>query len=268
MGKKRNENEVLVTKVVRGYELTEDLATSAERLIKAVTKSESGVRDLARELFTIQDSKLLKDTEWSGIGEFFETMTGLSASSASQYLRTFKAFKNEENDKWCKYSALVPFSMLTEISKLFGIVKKTIEVDGKVETGNASACGDELLTAFTSIAINYDDVYKAVKDFDDTVSATLEYVSKNWTNKQVRECIEDCDIVSEFEKEKEKKKKANTKSGSSNEDSEDDEDNVINEISDLIVEFGTTKMTKKAFLAKAVEILSTVTVVSFDDLAN
>ena len=260
MGRKKNETEVLVTKVVRGYELTEDLATSAEKLIKAVTKSESGVRDLARELFIIQDTKLLKDTEWSGIGEFFETMTGLSASSASQYLRTFKAFKNEENDKWCKYSALVPFSMLTEISKLFGIVKKTIVVDDKVETGNVSACGDELLGTFAGIALNYDDVYKAVKDFEDTTSATLEYVSKNWTNKQVRECIEDCDIVSEYEKEKEKKKKANTKNGSSNEeDNEDDsEDNeVLNLLYNLIEEYAhasSKQMSKTQFINKALEL--------------
>ncbi len=279
MSRANTTNDVIVTKVVRGYELGETLAHSAERLISAVNKSEKGVRELAMELFKIQDGKLLANTEFKGIGEFFETMTGLSSSSASQYLRTFKAFKNYDNDKWCGYSALVPFSMLTEITKLYGIVKhtETIIDDGhKVEqTGNTAECGDGLLKAFCKIVSEFDDVpnmdLSSEKKIDETVKAILLYITANWTNKQVRDAIEGSAIVTEFEKSKDKKKKTkkkdtpkttddndDTNDTEDNDDTEDIDDknyNKILEIEKLVADFAINpKLTKKAFISKFYDI--------------
>lgn len=271
-------NEVLVTKMVRGYELGETLAQSAERLIKAVDKSEKSVRELAMELWNIQTNKLLDGTEFDGVGKFFETMTGLSASSASQYLRTFKAFKNYDNEKWCAYSALVPFSMLTEISKLYGIVKhtETIIDDGhKVEqTGNTNECGNGLLKAFCKIVSEYDDVpdidLTSDKTIDTTVKLILAHIAKEWTCRQVREAIEESNIVCEFEKNKERKKKENAKKTKDNKDNKNDtkggeeveettdiDDSNYNKLLDiekLVNEYENSKMKKADFLKKFYEI--------------
>lgn len=272
-------NEVMVTKMVRGYELGETLAQSAERLIKAVDKSEKSVRELSKELYTIQTNKLLDGTEFDGVGKFFETMTGLSASSASQYLRTFKAFKNYDNDKWCAYSALVPFSMLTEISKLFGIVKhtETIIDDGhKVEqTGNTNECGDGLLKAFCKIVSVYDDVpvmdLTSDKTIDTTVKQILVHIAKEWTCRQVREAIEESNVVCEFEKSKERKKKENAKKSKDNKndtkggeeveqettDTDDSNYNKLLAIEKLVSEFASgsyKSMTKPKFVEKFYEI--------------
>ena len=268
-------NEVMVTKMVRGYELGEPLAKSAERLIKAVDKSEKSVRELAMELYTIQTNKLLDGTEFDGVGKFFETMTGLSASSASQYLRTFKAFKNYDNDKWCAYSALVPFSMLTEISKLYGVVKhtETIIDDGyKVEqTGNTNECGNGLLKAFCKIVSEYDDVpnmdLTSDKTIDTTVKQILLHIAKEWTCRQVRDVIEDSDIVCEFEKKKESKKKENakktkdtkndTKGGEETATTDERNYNKLLEIEKLVSEFASgsyKSMTKPKFVEKFYEI--------------
>lgn len=278
-------NEVMVTKVVRGFELGETLALSAERLIKAVDKSEKSVRELARELYTIQSNKLLDGTEFNGVGEFFETMTGLSASSASQYLRTFKAFKNYNDEKWCGYSALVPFSMLTEIAKLYGIVKhtETIIDDGKTieQTGNTAECGNGLLKAFCKIVSEYQDVPEfdltSDKTTDTSAKQILLYISKEWTCRQVREAIEESNIVCTFEKEKEKKKankrdnkagKDNTKTDNTktdeNETDENETDNVdernynkLLEIEKLVQEFKSSsykQLTKPKFIERFYEI--------------
>ncbi len=281
-------NEVMVTKVVRGFELGETLANSAERLIKAVAKSEKGVRELAMELYTIQTNKLLDETEFNGVGDFFETMTGLSSSSASQYLRTFKAFKNYDNDKWCSFSAIVPFSMLTEISKLYGIVKHTEKIidDGKevTQTGNTAECGNALLLEFCKIVSQYEDVpeidFSTDKSIESSIKSVLAYITANWTNKQVRDAIEESDIVCTYEKEKEKKKagKANKKAGkkatddngtddnetddtddNGTDDNDTDEKNYkkLLEIEKLISEFKSSSyrtMTKPKFIEKFYEI--------------
>ena len=274
-------NEVMVTKVVRGFELGETLAQSAERLIKAVDKSEKSVRELARELYTIQSNKLLDGTEFNGVGEFFETMTGLSASSASQYLRTFKAFKNYDDEKWCSYSALVPFSMLTEIAKLYGIVKhtETIIDDGKTveQTGNTAECGNGLLKAFCKIVSEYQDVpefdLSSDKTIDTTAKQILLYISKEWTCRQVREAIEESNIVCTFEKEKEKKKankkadnkadKGNTKTDNTETDENETDDvdernyNKLLEIEKLVQEFKLSsykQLTKPKFIERFYEI--------------
>ena len=274
-------NEVMVTKVVRGFELGEILAQSAERLIKAVDKSEKSVRELARELYTIQSNKLLDGTEFNGVGEFFETMTGLSASSASQYLRTFKAFKNYDDEKWCSYSALVPFSMLTEIAKLYGIVKhtETIIDEGKTveQTGNTTECGNGLLKAFCKIVSEYQDVpefdLSSDKTIDTTAKQILLYISKEWTCRQVREAIEESNIVCTFEKEKEKKKankkadnkadKGNTKTDNTETDENETDDvdernyNKLLEIEKLVQEFKSSsykQLTKPKFIERFYEI--------------
>lgn len=275
-------NEVMVTKVVRGFELGETLANSAERLIKAVAKSEKGVRELALELYTIQSNKLLDETEFNGVGDFFETMTGLSASSASQYLRTFKAFKNYDNDKWCSFSAIVPFSMLTEISKLYGIVKHTEKIidDGKevVQTGNTFECGNALLLEFCKIVSQYEDVpeidFRTDKSIESSIKSVLAYITANWTNKQVRDAIEESDIVCTFEKEKEKKKasKANKKAGKKATDDNGTDDNgtddnenetdenetsKLDELVKLLELYSTNKkMTKTQFINEALEIIN------------
>ena len=275
-------NDVMVTKVVRGFELGETLANSAERLIKAVAKSEKGVRELAMELYTIQTNKLLDETEFNGVGDFFETMTGLSASSASQYLRTFKAFKNYDNDKWCSFSAIVPFSMLTEISKLYGIVKHTEKIidDGKevTQTGNTAECGHALLLEFCKIVSQYEDVpeidFSTDKSIESSAKSILAYITANWTNKQVRDAIEESDIVCTFEKEKEKKKasKANKKAGKKatdntddnetddTDDNETDDNNETNKLDEIVklLEFYSTnkKMTKTQFINEALEIIN------------
>lgn len=278
-------NEVMVTKVVRGFELGETLANSATRLITAVAKSEKGVRELAKELYTIQSEKLLDGSDFNGVGEFFEAMTGLSASSASQYLRTFKAFKNYDNDKWCSFSAIVPFSMLTEISKLYGIVKHTEKIidDGKevTQTGNTAECGNALLLEFCKIVFQYEDVpeidFSTDKSIESSIKSVLAYISANWTNKQVRDAIEESDIVCTYEKEKEKKKanKVNKKAGKKatdntdgnetddntddNETDETDEKNYkkLLEIEKLVSEFKSSSyksMTKPKFIEKFYEI--------------
>ena len=273
-------NEVTVTKVVRGFELGETLANSAERLIKAVAKSEKGVRELAMELYTIQTNKLLDETEFNGVGDFFETMTGLSASSASQYLRTFKAFKNYDNDKWCSFSAIVPFSMLTEISKLYGIVKHTEKIidDGKevTQTGNTFECGNALLLEFCKIVSQYEDVpeidFSSDKSLESSIKSVLAYITANWTNKQVRDAIEESDIVCTFEKEKEKKKasKANKKAGkkatddngtddneTDDNETDDNETSKLDELVKLLELYSTNKkMTKTQFINEALEIIN------------
>ena len=271
-------NEVIVTKVVRGFELGETLANSAERLIKAVAKSEKGVRELAMELYTIQSNKLLDETEFNGVGDFFETMTGLSASSASQYLRTFKAFKNYDNEKWCSFSAIVPFSMLTEISKLYGIVKHTEKIidDGKevTQTGNTAECGNALLLEFCKIVSQYEDVpeidFRTDKSIESSIKSVLAYITANWTNKQVRDAIEESDIVCNYEKEKEKKKanKANKKASKKATDDNETDDNETDDIDErnykklleiekLVSEFKSSSyksMTKPKFIEKFYEI--------------
>lgn len=262
-------NEVVVTKNVRGFELSEPLANSAEKLIKSVTKSEVGTRELAKTLYEIQEQKLLKDSEFKGVCDFFESITGLSASSASQYLKTFKAFKNYDNDKWSSLSAIVPFSMLTEMSKLYGLVKHTEVIidDGKriEQAGNTPETGDGLLKAFAMIVQSYEDVPRIDLSDDESIVESVKeillYISKEWSNKEVREAIETSDIVVKVDKEKEKKKKGkkDTKKNNLNDDGE--EDTLIDDITSLVHEYekATSKQMNKAlFIEKMYELLGLI----------
>lgn len=263
-------NEVIVTKNVRGFELSESLAKSAEKLIKSVAKSEVGVRELAKTLYEIQEQKLLKDSEFKGIGEFFESITGLSASSASQYLKTFKAFKNYDNDKWCTLSAVVPFSMLTEITKLFGLVKHTevIYDDGKriEQAGNTAECGNGLLKAFAMILQSFEDVPRIDLSNDETIEESVKvilmHIAQNWTNKEVREAIEGSDIVANADKAKDKKKKNKPEKPNTDDGDEDDEDDeLIDEITTLVQEYArasSKQMSKTVFIEKMYELLGVI----------
>lgn len=267
-------SEVMVTKNIRGFELSETLAKSAEKLITAVAKSEVGSRDIASTLWNIKENKLLDDS-WKGIGEFFEAMTGLSKSSASQYIRTFSAFKNYDNNKWCSLSALVPFSMMTEIAKLYGIVKHTIVIDEdgdkghkKVETGNTNECGDALLHKFVELALEYDDVTENVDDAmlaDEVAKQVLSYIAKEWTNKRVRECIEDSKLYTDYQNEQEKKAKKDNKGNKGNkgtgekantEDTDEKNYNALMDIIKLVEEYEKkgSKMSKVQFCKKFHEI--------------
>ena len=268
-------NEVIITKNVRGFELSEPLAKSAEKLIKSVTKSEVGTRELAKTLYEIQEQKLLKDSEFKGVCDFFESITGLSASSASQYLKTFKAFKNYDDDKWSSLSAIVPFSMLTEMAKLYGLVKHTEVIidDGKriEQAGNTAESGNGLLKAFAMIVQSYDDVPRIDLSNDESIVESVKeillYISKEWSNKEVREAIETSDIVVKAEKEKEKKKgkkdsKKDNKNTNTNEDDGDDEDDeLISDITALVQEYekATAKqMSKAVFIEKMYELLGLI----------
>lgn len=268
-------NEVIITKNVRGFELSEPLAKSAEKLIKSVTKSEVGTRELAKTLYEIQEQKLLKDSEFKGVGEFFESITGLSASSASQYLKTFKAFKNYEDDKWSSLSAIVPFSMLTEIAKLYGLVKHTEVIidDGKriEQAGNTAETGNGLLKSFAMLVQSYDDVPRIDLSNDESIVESVKeillYISKEWSNKEVREAIESSDIVIKAEKEKEKKgkkkdSKKDNKNTNTNEDDEDDEDDeLIADITELVQEYAhasSKQMSKTVFIEKMYELLGLI----------
>lgn len=268
-------NEVIITKNVRGFELSEPLAKSAEKLIKSVTKSEVGTRELAKTLYEIQEQKLLKDSEFKGVCDFFESITGLSASSASQYLKTFKAFKNYDDDKWSSLSAIVPFSMLTEMAKLYGLVKHTEVIidDGKriEQAGNTAESGNGLLKAFAMIVQSYDDVPRIDLSNDESIVESVKeillYISKEWSNKEVREAIESSDIVVKAEKEKEKKgKKKDSKKDSKNtkpdgDDGDDEDDELISDITELVQEYekATAKqMSKAVFIEKMYELLGLI----------
>lgn len=263
-------NEVIVTKNVRGFELSEPLAKSAEKLIKSVTKSEVGTRELAKTLYEIQEQKLLKDSEFKGVGEFFESITGLSASSASQYLKTFKAFKNYEDDKWSSLSAIVPFSMLTEIAKLYGLVKHTevIMDDGKriEQAGNTAETGNGLLKSFAMLVQSYEDVPRIDLSNDDSIIESVKeillYISKEWSNKEVREAIESSDIVIKAEKEKEKKgKKKGKKKDNTTSNGDDEDDELLEEITALVQEYArasSKQMNKTEFIERMYELLGVI----------
>ena len=242
---------VIISKKIKGFELSENLAKSAEKLISAVVKSERGIRELSRELYNIKENRLLDGTEFKGIGEFFESITGLSASSASQYIKTYKAFKEYDNNVWSSYSALLPFSMLTEISKLYGTTPHYEIINGNnCECLDTSACGNELLTVFGQMLL---DCYDDISIDGDPIGNALEYCSKNLTNKIVRELIENSDLIGDLEEAKGKKKEKKEKNTEDN--TEDYKE--LKAIADIILEYANSKkMSKKQFIESVKPLIS------------